>query len=138
MNASFNITGANSIHMGYYQIGAARVTKGLLKFLLVLSAALIGHRQPDRASVSESLPRANRNEQLHAARLFQVTGNISEAPVMPAVRQGLHKFPGEGNVKQLAFSFSRICATLFFQNRIAAVYEVRFIQRLLFPAHYFW
>ena len=138
MSSPFKFLYQLSIRMSYYKTGSSRINKSLLKLFLVLTAAVMGHRQLSTLSSSKNPLQANRSEHFQAAVLFRAAGIIEDAPVIPAVWLGLVKYTWEGDIKQLAFDFERICAMLFFQNKSAEIHAIAFVQRLLFPAHYFW
>ncbi|MEO6851561.1 MAG: hypothetical protein ABI166_13050, partial [Mucilaginibacter sp.] len=127
-----------SIRMSYYKTGIGRINKSLLKLFLMLTATVLGHRQLNTSSSSKNPLQANRSEHLQAAVLFRAAGITAYAPVIPAVWLGLVKYTWEGDIKQLAFDFESLCATLFFQNKSAEIHAIAFVQQLLFPAHYFW
>lgn len=137
MSSPFKFLYQLSIRMSY-KTGIGQINKGLLRVFLVLTAAVMGHRQLSTLLSSKNPLQANRSEHLQAAVLFRAAGIIADAPVKPAVWLGLVKYTREGDIKQLAFDFERICATLFFQNRSAEIHAIAFVQQLLFPAHYFW
>lgn len=138
MSSPFNSCINMSIRMSYYKTGIGRINKSLLKLILVLTTTVLGHRQLNTSLSSKNALQANRSEHLQAAVLFRAAGIIADAPVMPAAWAGLVKYAWEGDIKQFAFDFERICATLFFQNKSAEIHAIAFVQQLLFPAHYFW
>ncbi len=137
MNSLFNTPGQPSIYMNYPKINMNN--KSLLKLLWVLSAVVISYSiQLNRGLPAINIPQAKQHEQVKAPALFQMAGTVAEVPVIPVAWQWLVKHTGEGGMQQLAFNRSRICVTLFLQNKNAEIHALTFVQQILFPAHYFW
>jgi hypothetical protein len=137
MNLQFNTPGQLSICMNYPKINMNN--KSLLKLLWVLSAVVISYSvQLNRQLPAINIPQANQREQVKMPMRFQIAGTIAEVPAIPIAWQWLVKYTWEGGVQQFAFNRSRICITLFLQNKNAEIHALIFVQQILFPAHYFW